>query len=311
MRIIFFGTSEFAASILRTIAKKCSIVAVVTQPDRKKGRDLKVSPPPVKIEAEMRGMAVFQPADVNDPQFAAKIKDLGADAFVVVSFGAILGKQLLDIPKFGSLNIHPSLLPKYRGAAPIHRAILAGDKETGVTIIRMNEVLDAGDIILRKELKIEKDDTSETLSNKLALISADLLAEAMKSIGEGRAKFIKQNENEATFAPKLKKEDGIINWSSPTDVILNKMRALKPWPGTYSSIDGRTLKIIKAEAVKDGDFSGFSPGEIIMADQKEGFIVRTKDSAISILEMQTEGKKRMSAELFLRGHKVRVGAKLG
>lgn len=311
MKIVFFGTSEFAAGVLRIISKKCSVIAVVTQPDRKKGRSLKIWPPPVKIEAEKSGITVFQPLDADEPQFVAKIKQLDGDAFVVVSFGQILGKDLLNASKFGSLNIHPSLLPKYRGAAPIHRAVLAGEEKTGVTIIKMNEKLDAGDIVLQKELKIEENDTSEILSDKLAVMGADLLIEAMRLIEEGKAKFTKQNESEATLAPKLKKEDGIIRWDSSTTSILNMIRALKPWPGTYSTLDGRMLKIISAEEVKGSDFGKFSPGEIIVADEKKGFIVKTKDGAISILKVQTEGKKEMPAELFLRGRKVKVGAKLG
>ena len=311
VKIIFFGTSQFAVHILKIIAKKCSIAAVVTQLDRKKGRNLKLSPPPAKIEAERLGVAVFQPADVNSMQFAAKMKELNADAFVVVSFGTMLGKGLLDMPKIGSLNIHPSLLPKYRGAAPIHRAILNGEKKTGVTIIKMNEKLDAGDIILQKESEINETDTSETLSGKLAAMGAELLIESMQLIEKGKAKFIKQDGDNVTFAPKLKKEDGIIRWDSPASSILNKIRAMVPWPGTYSRLDGRTLRIISAEIVKNGDSGRFSPGEVIAADEKAGLIVKAKDSAILITRLQIEGKKEMPAELFLRGHKVRAGAKLG
>ncbi|MDD5681208.1 MAG: methionyl-tRNA formyltransferase, partial [Candidatus Omnitrophica bacterium] len=295
MKLIFFGTSEFAVDILRIISKRCSVVAVVTQPDRKKGRNLKVSAPPVKEEAAKLGITVLQPADVNSPQFAAELKELQADAFVVVSFGEMLGKELLGIPKFGPFNIHPSLLPKYRGAAPINRAILAGEKKTGVTIIRMNEKLDAGDIILQKEVIIGETDTSETLSDTLAARGADLLIEAVKSAEAGRAKFIKQNEAEATFAPKLKKEDGIIRWDLPTVTILNMIRALKPWPGAYTNLDGRMLKIISAAEVNGGTFSGFSHGEVITADEKGGFTVKTKDGAISLLKVQVEGKKEMPA----------------
>ncbi len=311
MKIIFFGTSEFAADILRIISKKCTIAAVVSQPDRKKGRSLKVSAPAVKVEAERLGITVFQPADINDPQFIAKLKALYADAFVVVSFGAMLKAELLNLPKFGALNIHPSLLPKYRGAAPIHRAILAGETNTGVTIMKMNERLDAGDIILQKELKIGEIDTSETLSGKLAVMGAELLMESMRLLEAGKAEFMKQDESKATLAPNLKKQDGIICWDTPTADILNKIRALKPWPGTYSSLDGRILKITEARAMEGIDFGGFSSGDIIRADEKKGFMVRTGDGAISIVTIQVEGKKEMAAELFLRGHKVKTGTRLG
>jgi len=311
MNIIFFGTSNFAAETLELISGKCSILATVTQPDRKKGRSLKVSAPPVKMEAAKLGMDVLQPADINDAQFLRKLETLKADAFIVVSFGVMLSKSLLNASKFGALNIHPSLLPKYRGAAPIQQAILAGERKTGVTIIKMNERLDAGDIILQKEVKIEEDDTACTLSDKLAPMGANLVLETLKLLEIGAAEFKKQNEREATMAPKLKKEDGLINWDLPTADILRKIRALEPWPGTYSRFDGRVLKIVKAEVAKSGDFSKFSPGEIVLADQKIGFIVKTKDGAVSILEVQIEGKKPMSAELFLRGHKITLGAKLG
>jgi methionyl-tRNA formyltransferase len=311
MKIVFFGTSEFAADILALIFKKCDIVSVVTQPDSKKGRSLKLLPPPVKIKAEGLGLAVLQPLDINDVSFTVKVKKMQADAFVVVSFGGMLGKELLYIPKFGALNIHPSLLPKYRGAAPIQRALLSGDKKTGLTIIKMDERLDAGDIILQKELDIEEVDNEETLSAKLASMGADLLVKALKLLEQGKAEFRKQNENEATMAPKLRKEEGLINWDSPTLKILNKIRALKRWPGSYSFLNGRMLKIISAKAAKEADFGRFSSAEVILADQKNGFIVRTKDGAISILEAQIEGKKKMSAELFLRGHKIKIGARLG
>lgn len=310
MKIIFFGTSEFAASILKSIAGRCHIIAAVTRPDRKKGRSLKLSAPPVKTAAVKLGIRVLQPPDINDPQFAAEIKGLGTEAFVVASFGSILGRELLSLPKSGSLNIHPSLLPKYRGAAPIHRAVLAGEGRTGVTIIRMDERLDAGDIILQREVKIEDADTSETLSDKLVPIAAELLAEAMRLVETGRAGFIKQDEDKATFAPKLKKEDGLICWHSSVRAILNQIRAMKPWPGTYCIVDGKVLKVAEAAAAEGIDLGKSLPGEVILADQKKGLVVRAKDGAISILKVQMEGKKAMTSGLFLRGCKIRAGIML-
>ncbi len=311
MKIVFFGTSEFAADILRLIFAKCSIAAVVTQPDRKKGRNLKVFAPPVKTAAEKLGVLVFQPANANEERFAEKIKGFNADFLIVASFGTLLGKTMLSAAKSGPLNIHPSLLPKYRGAAPIHRAVMDGERITGVTIIRMDERLDAGDIIMRKKAEIGEGDTSETLSKKLAVIGADLLIESMRLVESGGALFEKQNEKEATFAPKLRKEDGIIRWDSPVKKILNQIRALKPWPGTYSGLNGRTIKITEAKAAEGIGLSGFSPGDIITADEKKGFIVKANDGAISVLKVQIEGKKEMPAELFLRGHKIKIGTRLG
>lgn len=311
MKIIFFGTSEFAANILKRISKKCTIIAVVTQPDRRKGRSLKITAPPVKIEAEKSGIHIFQPPDINTAHFVAKIKELRPDLLVVVSFGSMLGKELLGAAKLGALNIHPSLLPKYRGAAPMQRAILAGENKTGVTIINMNERLDAGDIVLQKEIEIEDNDTYDTLSGRLAFLGADLFLESAALLLEGKAEFRKQDERKATMAPKLRKKDGFINWNLPAGEILKKIRALELWPGTYTGLAGKMLKIAKAEEAKGADIGKFRPGEVIAADRKNGLIIRAKDGAISVLEVQMEGKKKMSAELFLRGHSVKVGAKLG
>ena len=307
MKIIFFGTSEFAAVILKKLTEGGnSIAAVVTQPDKKSGRKLKVSPSPVKGEAGKLSLPVYQPEDIAENAFIDKLKDEGADFFVVVAYGTIMPKALLDMPRFCPLGIHPSLLPKYRGASPINRALINGDDKTGVTIIKMNEKMDAGDIALQKEIGIGPSDTAEVLGPRLAAIGAELVMEAMESIKAGRADFRKQDEKQITFAPKLKKEDGKIDWNMTTPEILNRIRGLKPWPGTYSSINGRTIKIISA-GEKKGEFSSFSPGQVITADQKEGLVVKTGDSALSISEVQLEGKKAMGAKPFLRGCNIKPG----
>jgi len=283
----------------------------VTQPDKKGGRHLKFIASPVKKEATKLGIPIYQLEDITEKTFIEKLKSFGADFFVVVGFGKLLTKVILDIPQFCCLNIHASLLPKYRGAAPIKWALVNGEVKTGVTIIRMNEEMDAGDIVLQKELKIGVDDTNQTLDEKLALMGAELLIDAMELIRGGKADFIAQDEKEVIFAPKLTKEDGKIDWNQSSISILNRIRALKPWPGTYSFFGTRMLKIIRAEAKRDMNFKNFTPGEIIVTDGKTGLIVKTGDGALSILELQLEGKKAMSVELFLRGHKIDVGAKLG
>ena len=312
MKIVFFGTSQFAVSVLKKLAASGnSVVAVVTQPDKKSGRSLKVAASPVKQEAMKLHLPVHQVQDIAERGFLEKLKGFGADFFVVVAYGTILTKEILDIPKFCCLNVHASLLPKYRGAAPINRALINGEEKTGVTIIRMNEKMDAGDIVLQKELKIKQADTSQTLDSKLADMGAELLIEAIESIRKGKARFVTQKEEDATFAPKLTKEDGKIDWNLSTKAIINRIRGLKPWPGTYSFLQGRMLKIISAEAERDMDFSQFSPGEVVAADEKKGLVIKTGDSAISICELQFEGKKRMRAELFLRGYKIEIGTKLG
>ena len=312
MKIVFFGTSKFAASALKKLkAGSYSIEAVLTQPDKKGGRHLKILPLPVKKEAKKFGVPIYQPQDITEKKFIEELKKFSADFFVVVGFGNILTKEILDIPRFSCLNIHASHLPKYRGAAPVKRAIVNGEKKTGVTIIRMNEEMDAGDVVLQKEINIEKSDTGITLDGKLATLGAELLIDAIESIRRGKAQFRKQNEKDVTFAPKLTKKDGEIDWNLDTVAVLNRIRGLKPWPGTYSLLDDRALKIISAEAKSDADSSSFSPGEVMSADEKAGLVVKTGDGALSIKELQLEGKKKMSAELFLRGHKIDVGTKLG
>ena len=312
MKIIFFGTSKFAVSTLRELEESgYSVVAVVTQPDKKSGRSLKVSASPVKGEAKELRLPIYQPQDVAEKAFIGKLKSFGADFFVVVAFGTILPKDILDIPKMCSLNVHASLLPKYRGAAPINRAVVNGAKKTGVTIIRMNERMDAGDIILQKEIRIKPNDTSEKLDLELADIGAELLIKAIEAIKKGKARFTAQEEKAATFAPKLTKQDGKIDWSLDAEAIINRIRGLKPWPGAYTVFEGHALKIIAAEQIDSEDFSCFSPGEAIPADEKTGLIIATGNGAILVLQLQLEGKKAMSAELFLRGHKIKAGTRLG
>jgi len=312
MNIVFFGTSQFAVSVLKRLKiSGCSIAAIVTQADKKSGRYLKIAASPVKEEAARLGIPVYQPPDITREEFIESLKSFGADFFIVVSFGKILAKEILYIPRFCCLNVHASLLPRYRGAAPINWAIINGEDKTGATIIKMNEDMDAGEIVLQKELKIKADDTSETLNDRLADIGAELLIEAIELIQKGKAHFKKQNEEDATFAPKLTKKDGEVDWKLDTVSILNKIRGLKPWPGTYSFLKGRMLKIISAEAKSDKDLLRFLPGEVVTANENTGFIVKTGDGALSVLELQLEGKKEMSVELFLRGHKVEVRIKLG
>ena len=294
MEIIFFGTSQFAVNALEKLAASGhSVTAVVTQPGKKAGRHLKISLSPVKKEALRLHIPVLQPHGVNERDFINKLKGFNADIFVVAAFGEILKRDILAIPKFGCVNIHASLLPKYRGAAPIHRAIMNGEEKTGVTIIRMNEKLDAGDIILRKDVNIEKSDTSETLDKRLAAAGAGLLIEAIELIKKGEKQFLKQNNEDATFAPKLSKKDGLIDWCLNTASVLNRIRGLKPWPGAYTFLEERVLKIISAEDARAVNFKNFSPGKVVAANEKDGLVVKTQDGGISILKLQIEGKKEL------------------
>jgi len=307
MNIVFFGTSEFAMTVLhKLIDSEHKVLAVVTQPDRQKGRRLKISPPPIKVLAQTKEIAVFQPDDASSKESIAYLKKLNADLFVVVAFGQILRKEALEIPKIYSVNIHGSLLPKYRGAAPTNWAIMNGDAASGVTIIKMNEKMDGGDIILKKEIAIDKDDTNITLSEKLADIGADALMEAMESIGSGKARFARQDDSAVTYAPKLKKEDGLINWNEPAVKIHNKVRALLPWPSAYTHFKGKTLKILKTEVFEAGSNKRAS-GEVVDIIKHKGIVIKTGEGNLLIQYVQIEAKKPFDTDALLCGHKIPIG----
>ena len=311
MNIVFFGTSEFAIPILRwLIDSRHEVLAVVTQPDRQKGRRLKISPPPTKVLAQAKNISVYQPGDASGRDSINYLKKLNADLFVVVAFGQILKKEILEIPKIYSINIHGSLLPKYRGAAPTNWTIINGDKTSGVTIIKMNEKMDEGDIILKKEIAVDKDDTNITLSEKLSDLGADALDETIKLIETGKAKLIKQEDSAATYAPKLKKKDGLIDWNEPAGTIHNKVRGLLPWPGAYTHFDGRILKILKTELAEDGEGSGKN-GEVVNILKHKGILVRTGQGNILIQYVQIEGKRSFDADAFLCGHEILPGYRFG
>ncbi len=309
MKIVFFGTSEFAEVVLKELVKsRHEVQVIVTQPDRKKGRRLHLSPPQTKALAISENIRTFQPEDASSPESIEFLRKLGADLFVVVAFGQILSKGALLIPKYYSINLHSSLLPKYRGAAPINWAIMNGDTLSGVTIIKMNEQMDEGDVITKKEVKIEKDDTGITLNEKLSELGAKVLLETIDMIEEKKESFTKQDEQLATYAPKLKKEDGIINWSDPAAKICNKVRALIPWPGAYTSLSGKIFKIWKAEVTDIAAEKDDQCGQIIDVVKGKGIIVKTGSGNLAIQHLQLEGKKILSADAFLRGHKIEMGS---
>ncbi|MDD5173710.1 MAG: methionyl-tRNA formyltransferase [Candidatus Omnitrophica bacterium] len=311
MNIVFFGTSEFAMVVLRKLIDSGhKIMAVVTKPDRQKGRRLKVSPSPVKVLAQAKKIAVFQPDDASSRESVVYLKRLNAGLFVVVAFGQILKKEVLDIPKFCCVNIHSSLLPKYRGAAPTNWTIMNGETVSGVTIIRMNEKTDEGDIILVKETAIDKEETNITLNEKLADIGADALIETIALIESGKAKFAGQDDSAATVAPKLKKEDGLIDWNESAVKIRNKVRALIPWPGAYTHFNGKTLKILKAEVLGSGDGKG-ACGEVVDIIRHKGIVIRTGKGNLLVQYIQIEAKKPFDTDAFLCGHKVPIGCRFG
>jgi methionyl-tRNA formyltransferase len=304
MKIIFFGSSVFAVPALEKLKeKKEEVVLVVTRPDRKKGRSLKIGSTPVKEKAEELGIEIFQPGQINSEESAAFLKKFNADLFVTASFGQIMSKTILALPKQYCLNIHASLLPEYRGASPINRVIADGKKETGVTIMRMNEKMDEGDIILKGIVPVDEQDDAVTLLKKLSRKGADILSEVIRVIKDGRVEFIPQDHDKATYAPKLKKEDGLICWNDSAYEIYNKIRAYVPWPCCYTHWNAKILKIWKAKPVSAPIDETIKPGTVLEAD-KTGIPVKTGQGALKIEELQLEGSRRMTAEQFLAGHKL-------
>jgi len=308
MNIVFFGTSEFAMPALKALfSSRHKVLALVTQPDRKRGRSLKVSPSPTKVLALEKAIPVYQPEDASSAEASSYLRKLNADLFVVVSFGQILKGEILDIPKFYSVNLHGSLLPKYRGAAPTNWAIINGEEVTGITVIRMNEEMDAGDVILKRELKIDNGHTNITLSEELSDIGALSLLEAIDLIGSGKAVLTRQNRLEVTYAPKLTKMEGLINWDEPAIKIHNKVRGLVPWPGAYTRFGAKILKILRTGLPDKILIKNAQNGEVIDIVKDKGILVKTGSGSLLITHLQLEGKKILDAAAFLRGHRIGVG----
>ncbi len=306
MKIIFFGSSEFAIPSLEALKKNdFEICSVVTQPDRKKGRFLHVASPAVKKVAAKLSLKVLQPEKLSDDNFLKQLNSLDADLFVVISYGKILTKQVLSIPKIFAVNVHGSLLPKYRGAAPVNWAVINAEKETGVTVMKMNERMDEGDIITKKQISVGLDETSETLNEKLSKLGAKALIETLKNIRNNNFSLLPQDHSSATYASKLKKEDGLIDWNMSADEILARIRGLVPWPGAFTHYRKKLLKVWKAEVAAIGS-KDKKIGEIIEVS-KNNFMVATSKDALKILEVQLESSKRMKAADFISGHRLSLG----
>ncbi len=301
MRVVFVGTSEFALLPLEAVSRAAEVPLVVTQPDRPRGRGRKLLPTPVKLKALELGIDVVSPERIKDAEDA--IRNADPDVLVVVSYGQIIPRSILDIPGVGALNIHPSLLPKYRGAAPIQRAIMNGEKTTGVTIMWMNERLDAGDIFFQKEVEIGEDETYGELHDRLSELSAEMIVDALKRIEKGDVVRIPQNEEEATYAKPIAKEETFIDWKEGAERICNKIRALSPKPGAVAVISGSRFKIYRAKPCEgEGE-----PGEILEKDVRKGVLkIACGDGAVFVLEIQPEGKKKMDIASFLRGYGSRL-----
>lgn len=307
MNIVYMGTPDFAATALEALINEGhNIIAVVTQPDKPKGRGKTLSPTPVKEKAMEHDIKVYQPIKVRDEEFVKILEDLNPEVIVVAAFGQILPESILNIPKFGCINIHASLLPKYRGAAPIERSILDGETKTGVTIMYMEKGLDTGDMIDKVVVDIEDNDTGATLTNKLAKAGASLICETLIKVENGTADRVTQNDDESTYAKMLSKDMGKIDFNADAAVIERMLRALDPWPSAYTFLDGKLLRIFEARIV---DKKG-TPAEVIEVTKKT-FTVACGDKALEIKRLQIEGKKIMDTVAFLNGNKITVGMKLG
>ncbi|MCS6858763.1 MAG: methionyl-tRNA formyltransferase [Abditibacteriales bacterium] len=312
MRIVFMGTPDFATPSLRAIGEAGHDVAlVVTQPDRPAGRGHPLQSSPVKTLAQALGLNIAQPESVNTPEFIEQLRTLAPDVVVVVAFGQILSKEVLDTPRLGCVNVHASLLPKYRGAAPIQHALMNGETVTGITTLYMTEQVDAGDILLQKRMDISPEDTYGTLYNKLAVLGAEALVETLGRLERGETQGIPQNHAEATHAPSLKKDAGRIDWQQPATAIVNLVRATNPRPGAFTMIQGKTLKIWRAAVVPLVSDSKEPPGQVREVRPHEGFVVNAGTGAVLVLEVQAENRRRMLAAEWLRGNPLREGERLG
>lgn len=306
MKIVFMGTPEFAVPTLEALYNKgYHISAVISQPDKPKGRGKKLVAPEVKIAAQKFGIEVYQPNKIKNPEFISILKNIKPDLIVVVAFGQILPKEILCLPKYGCINVHASLLPKLRGAAPINWSIINGDTITGITTMYMDSGLDTGDMILQKVTEIGEEDTTKDLHDRLAILGADTLIETVELVQKENIVRIKQNHDDASYAPILTKETGRIDWSLDAVKIKNLIRGTYPWPGAYSFYEGNMFKIFTVEVI-DKDVSNVDWGKICEVE-KEYFTVNCKKGFLRIKEIQFQNKKRMSVEAYLRGHNILKG----
>lgn len=308
MRVVFMGTPDFSVGTLKALAAAGhEIVGVVSQPDKPKGRGKNLQPTPVKEAAMELGLPVYQPKKVRDPEFLEVLKELNPEVIVVVAFGQLIPKSILELAPYGCINVHASLLPKYRGAAPIQWVVIDGEAETGVTIMRMDEGLDTGDMISKVTVPVLADETGGSLFDKLSEAGAKLLVETLPSLEDGTAVFEKQPEESPTaYAGMIKKSMGDLDWTRPAEELERLIRGLNPWPSAYTKMDGKTLKIWKAQVLEEEREEDHMPGTVLLTDQQE-FMVQTGKGILKITELQLEGKKRMDTSSFLRGYHLEGG----
>lgn len=314
-KVVFMGTPDIASSVLEAVIKDgFNVEAVVTQPDRPKGRGNELTPPDVKVTALKYGIRVLQPEKAKDPAFIDEIRSIAPDIIIVVAYGQILKKELLEIPKYGCVNVHASLLPKYRGASPIQWAVINGDEYAGVTVMQMGEGLDTGDIIDCAKIRLADDETAGSLFDRLAALGGELMVRVLHSIGEGTAKRTPQGEEGSSYVSVIKKDFGRVDFSKPAAVIERLIRGLTPWPSAFTFISGKTLKLWKALVIEGDEAASLMPEDAVcgtvFGTSAGRFFVVTGDGVLEILELQIEGKKRMPTGDFLRGFRIEEGTKL-
>lgn len=318
MKVVYMGTPDFAVETLREIVRNGhEVLAVVTQPDRPKGRGKTLKPTPVKEAALEMGLAVYQYEDVKRSDFTEVLHQLKPDVIVVVAFGQMLSREILNLPPCGCLNVHASLLPKYRGAAPIQWAVVRGEKETGVTIMRMDEGLDTGDMLARKVCALSPDETGGSLFDKLSILGAELLAETLEAVSKGDIHAQPQPADSPTpYAAMIQKSMGCIDWEKDADTIERLVRGMDPWPGAFTRLNGKMLKILKAcvknpeDSIQPEELAEAVPGQTVGTD-RSGIYVKCGQGCLHIEKLQLEGKKGMAAADFLRGYQIEQGTVLG
>lgn len=311
MKIVFMGTPEFALPSLKAIVKeKHQIVGVVTQPDRPKGRGKHLSPPPIKEWAIKQGFTIYQPEKARNTDFIEQLKILSPDLIVTAAYGQILPKEILDIPPLGCINVHASLLPKYRGASPIHQALIDGQSETGITIMYMDVGMDTGDIILQRKLSILPHDNCGSLHDRLAELGAIALGEALNLFQKGKPEGIPQQHEDATYCQKVDKDMGAIDWGMSVEKIQNLVRGLTPWPGAYTYIEGRRIKVWDIEEWKHCKKDEYTPGQVVIADPREGLVVAVGNGFVRLVNVQGPGGRPMDDMAYLRGNPLVAGTML-
>ena len=310
MRVIFMGTPDFAVSSLQALLTRHEVVAVVTQPDKPKGRGKKLQPTPVKAVALEHGIPVLQPVKVREPEVIEQLRGYGADLIAVTAFGQILPEEILNMPKYGCINVHASLLPKYRGAGPIQWAVINGEKESGVTTMYMCREIDKGDMLLKDTVTLDPKETGDSLHDKLSMMGGPLLLKTIDQLEDGSAVRIPQCEEESTYAPKLEKTMGNIDWTMDADRIERLVRGLNSWPGTFTKIHGKTVKIWDCDVVCQETLTesqaAAMPGTVIVSE-KDQLIVKAGNGALSLRMLQPEGKKNMTVDAYLRGYPIAQG----